>query len=114
MSSAQAPTLGKGSGTSGALDPAGLNSNGDFISVPVLRSWPRSPPGMGWPWYLVSMGLLSKLSMWERPPFMNRKMTCLALGLKLGSLIIQGLVAAVGGATAPGVAGWSASVRARG
>src|ERR1700761_6432352 len=39
------------------------------------------------------MGLGSKLSTWDKPPFMNRKMTCFALGLKCGSLIFHAGVA---------------------
>ncbi len=44
---------------------------------------------------------------------MNRKMTCLALGLKFGSRSIHGLVAAVVAATEPGLAASSASACAR-
>src|SRR5688572_6009862 len=78
MSSAQAPTCGKSSLTSRPLLPYRVNSNGDFIRVPVLRSVATVPPGSGWPWYLASIGLGSKLSTCDSPPFMNRKMTCLA------------------------------------
>ena len=61
------------------LLPYFLNVNGERINVPVLRSVAMVPPGSGWPWYLSSAGLGSKLSTCDSPPFMNRKMTCLAL-----------------------------------
>ncbi len=78
MSSAQPPTCGNSSLTSRPLWPYFLNVNGDFISEPVLRSVATVPPGSGWPWYLSSIGFGSKLSTCDRPPFMNRKITCLA------------------------------------
>ena len=78
MSSAQAPTCGKSSLTSSPLLPYFVNVNGDCISVPVLRSVATGPPGSGWPWYFASIGFGSKLSTCDRPPFMNRKMTCFA------------------------------------
>ena len=78
MSSAHSPTCGKSSLTSMPPLPYFLNVNGDFISAPVLRSVSTVPPGSGWPWYLSSIGFGSKLSTCERPPFMKRKMTCLA------------------------------------
>ena len=67
------------------LWPYFLNWNGDFSRLPVLRSVFRLPVGMGWPWYLVSIGLGSKVSTWQGPPFRNRKMTRLALGAKCGA-----------------------------
>src|SRR5262245_50218921 len=79
MSSAHSPTCGNSSLTSIPTCPYFLNVNGDRISAPVLRSVAMLPPGIGWPWYLSSIGFGSKLSTCERPPFMNRKMTCLAL-----------------------------------
>ena len=60
------------------LWPYFLNVNGDFISEPVLRSVATVPPGSGCPWYFSSIGFGSKLSTCDSPPFMNRKMTCLA------------------------------------
>src|SRR5260370_27663784 len=42
---------------------------------PVLRSVAMESPGIGWPSYLSSMGLGSKLSTDEQPPFMKRKIT---------------------------------------
>ena len=79
MSSAHSPTCGNSSLTSMPHLPYFLNVNGDRISAPVLRSVAMLPPGSGWPWYLSSIGLGSKLSTCESPPFMNRKMTCFAL-----------------------------------
>ena len=78
MSSAQAPTFGNSSLTSMPHWPYFLNVNGDFMSTPVLRSVAMLPPGSGCPWYLSSIGLGSKLSTCDSPPFMNRKMTCFA------------------------------------
>ena len=75
MSSASAPTCGNSSLTSRPLLPYLLNVNGDFISAPVLRSVATLPPGSGCPWYFSSIGLGSKLSTCDSPPFMNRKMT---------------------------------------
>src|SRR5438046_2101746 len=43
------------------------------------------------PWYFVSSGLGSKLSMWLTPPTMNSQMTALALGLKCGTPPGRGL-----------------------
>src|SRR4051794_30621332 len=45
---------------------------------------------MGCPSYLVKAGFGSKLSTCDKPPFMNRKMTRFAFGLKLGLSISQG------------------------
>ena len=59
------------------LWPYFLNANGDRISAPVLRSVAMVPPGSGWPWYLSSIGLGSKLSTCDSPPFMNRKIDVL-------------------------------------
>ncbi len=59
--------------------PYFLNVNGDRIKPPVLRSVATGSPGSGWPWNLSSIGLGSKLSTCDSPPFMNRKMTCFAL-----------------------------------
>jgi hypothetical protein len=53
--------------------------------------------------------LLSKLSMWDSPPFMKRKMTCFALGLKFGSLSIQGFAVAAVAAAELGLAASRAS-----
>src|SRR5215467_3680116 len=78
MSSAIWPTLGNSSLTSMPHCPYFLNWNGERSREPVLRSVRMAPLGRGWPWYLSSIGLGSKLSTCERPPFMNRKMMCLA------------------------------------
>src|SRR5436190_11876099 len=78
MSSTHSPTYGNSSLTSIPALPYFLNVKGERISAPVLRSVATLPPGRGWPWNLSSIGLGSKLSTCDRPPFMNRKMTCLA------------------------------------
>ena len=57
-----------------------LEANGEPRAAPVLRSVRRVGPGSGLPWYFVSIGLGSKVSMCEGPPFMNRWTTCLAFG----------------------------------
>src|SRR5260370_37812898 len=64
------------------LRPNFLNWKGDFSRLPVLRSVLRLGVGMGWPWYLVSMGLGSNGSTWLGPPLRYRNMTRLALGAK--------------------------------
>src|ERR1700730_4290401 len=72
------------------LLPYFLKVKGDFISPPVFRLCCGVSPGKGFPSYFSSIGFGSKLSICESPPFMNRKITCLALGLNFGSSIIQG------------------------
>src|SRR5436305_93913 len=84
------PRWGKTSLTSVPLCPYFSNVNGDRIRLPTLRSWDKGPPGIGWPSYFVSVGLGSKLSTCDKPPFMNRKITRFAFGLKLGLSISQG------------------------
>ena len=54
------------------------------MSAPVRRSVLISPVGSGCPWYFSSIGLGSKVSTCETPPFMNRKMTFFARGSKSG------------------------------
>src|ERR1041384_3025874 len=78
MSSTHSPTYRKSSLTSMPALPYFLNVNGERMSEPVLRSVAIDPPGSGCPWYLSSIGLGSKLSTCDRPPFMKRKMTCFA------------------------------------
>src|SRR6266404_1639056 len=90
MSSMHSPTCGKSSLTSMPLLPYFLKVKGDFISPPVFRSCCGVSPGRGCPSNLSSTGFGSKLSTCESPPFMKRKMTCLAFGLKWGYWIIQG------------------------
>src|SRR5512132_31049 len=82
MSSATVPRLGHSSLISSPLLPHFWNLNGDFIRLPVLRCVRIGPPGSGCPSYLSSIGLWSNVSTCDTPPFIIRKMTRLALGLK--------------------------------
>src|SRR5262245_6101827 len=66
------------------------NLYGDFIAAPVFRSVRRLPVGMGLPWYLSSIGLGSKVSTCDGPPFMNRWTTCLTLEGKCGAFGASG------------------------
>src|ERR1041385_8392784 len=68
MSSATPPKCGHNSLMSIPHSPYFLNWKGDFISSPVRRSVLMVPPGSGWPSYLASAGLGSKLSIEEQPP----------------------------------------------
>src|SRR5262252_6700602 len=81
-SSATVPRFGQSSLISSQHLPYRLHLNGDFIRLPVLRSVSTDPPGVGCPSYLSSIGFGSNVSTCERPPFMNRKMTRFARGLK--------------------------------
>ena len=60
--------------------------NGEPRAAPVLRSVRRVGPGSGLPWYFVSIGLGSNVSMCDGPPFMNRWTTCLASAAKCGAV----------------------------
>src|SRR6266700_635612 len=84
QSSIRAPSLGNISLISMPLSPYFLNSNGDFRRLPVFRSVFRLPDGTGLPLYLSSIGLGSKVSTCDGPPFRKRKMTCLARAGKCG------------------------------
>ena len=82
MSSMNSPTWENISLTSMPLWPYFLKVNGDRSRLPVLRSVCRLAVGIGLPWYLLSIGLGSKVSTCDGPPLRNRKMTRLALGGK--------------------------------
>ena len=86
MSSATLPTLGHSSLSSVPHWPNFWNLNGDIIKFPVLRCVRTCGPGMGLPLYFSSMGLGSNVSTCETPPFMKRKITRFAFGLKCSSL----------------------------
>src|ERR1700730_11431104 len=92
ISSMHSPTLEKISLSSMPLCPNFLHSKGDFSTLPVLRSVFRLGVGVGWPLYLVSIGLGSKVSTWLGPPLRNRKITRLALGAKWGGGTFSGLL----------------------
>src|SRR5437867_1232085 len=85
-SSATFPRFGHSSLSSVPHWPYFWNLNGDFIKFPVLR-WVRTcGPGMGLPSYFSSIGFGSNVSTWDTPPFMKRKITRFAFGLKCSSL----------------------------
>src|SRR5260370_20713508 len=90
-SSMHSPRFAKISLISMLLCPNFMNWKGDFSRLPVLRSVLRWGVGMGWPWYLVSIGLGSNVSTWLGPPLRNRKMTRLALGAKCVGRTSSGL-----------------------
>src|SRR5437762_10462608 len=52
---------------------------------------PLTLPSSGWPAYLVSAGLGSKVSTWLTPPDMNSEITAVARGLKCGGFGAYGL-----------------------
>src|ERR1700733_3011713 len=81
-SSATEPTFGQSSLKSMPLWPYFLNLNGDFIKLPTRKKLTGVEPGVGSPSYLSTIGLGSNESMCDTPPFIKRKMTCLARGLK--------------------------------
>src|SRR5438132_13656278 len=89
-SSTQPPTSGKISLTSVPHWPYFWNETGDLYAVPVRRSVGRLLYGSGWPWCFVSIGFGSKVSTWDGPPFMKRKMTRFAFGAKWGCLTASG------------------------
>src|SRR6185369_17985860 len=84
MSSIIEPSLGNRLLTSMPLWPYRLNSKGDIIRLPVLRSVFGLPIGLGLPLYFVSAGLGSNESTCESAPLRNRKTTRLAFGAKCG------------------------------
>src|SRR6266853_4024052 len=92
-SSMHSPSLGKISLTSIPLWPYFLNLNGDASRLPVFRSVFKFPEGIGLPSYFVSIGLGSKVSTCDGPPFRNKKITCFARAGKCGDLGANGLAA---------------------
>src|SRR5260370_9626407 len=82
----RSPSFGKISLISIPLWPHFLTWNGDASRLPVFRSVLRLPEGIGLPLYFVSIGLGSKVSTCEGPPFRNKKITCLARAGKCGGL----------------------------
>src|ERR1700722_4743904 len=93
-SSIIAPSFGNKLLTSMPLCPYRLNSKGEAIRFPVLRSVFGLPIGLGFPLYLASAGFGSKESTWEIAPLRNRNATRLALGAKCGVLGARGPEAA--------------------
>ena len=98
MSSIIAPSFGNKLLTGMPLWPYCLNSKGEAIKLPVLRSVLGFPIGLGFPLYLVSAGFGSKESTWETAPFRKRNATRLAFGGKCGCFGASGPVV---GAFAP-------------
>src|SRR5260370_71123 len=91
MWSMQLPTSGYNSEMVMPLCPNGLALNGDAISLPLLlRPVFTIVLGTGLPWYWASMGLGSKVSTCEGPPFMNKKMTRLARAAKFDAFGANG------------------------
>src|SRR5262249_24442056 len=84
MSSMHSATCGKMSLTSMALLAYLFNLKGERQAVPVRLSVRRLALGSALPCHMVSMGLGSNVSTCDGPPFMNRWMTRLALGVKCG------------------------------
>src|SRR6266850_789234 len=71
-SSIKLPTRGKISDTSMPLCPYLRKANGDANKLPVERSVLGAPPGIGFPLYCDSIGLGSKVSTCDMPPFITR------------------------------------------
>src|SRR6185437_5546920 len=90
-SSTQRATCGNSSLTSIPLLPYLANLNGEGSSLPPPL--PRLVPSFVSPLYFASAGLGSNVSTCEGPPFINRKMTRLARGVKWGALGASGLLA---------------------
>src|SRR5688500_5176724 len=80
------------------LWPCLANLNGDCIRLPlVLRFvFVANDSGSGWPLYFSSAGLGSKVSMCDGPPFMNKKISRLARGVKCGGLTESGFAEPAG------------------
>src|SRR5579884_1219469 len=91
ISSMQRATCGNSSLTSMPLWPYFWNLNGDGSNLPAAF-W-RVVPSLDCPAYFTSAGLGSKVSTCDGPPFMNRKMTRLARGVKCGAFGANGLLA---------------------
>src|ERR1700751_4757633 len=90
ISSIDEATFGKSSLASMPLWPNFENLKGEGKAAPVRRSVGRFGVGKGLPAYRASIGLGSKVSTWEGPPFMNRWITRFALAGKCGSLGARG------------------------
>src|SRR5699024_4968004 len=79
--------------TSMPLRPYFLNEKGEPISAPAFLRPVLTESGGRSPWCFERAGLGSNVSTCDGPPFMNRKMTLLALGAKWGGFGASGLVA---------------------
>src|SRR5260370_30230536 len=86
MSSTQVATCGNSSLTSAPDCPYFLNAKGEprILSL-MLKTVVGGLNGRDWPLSLSSRGLGSKVSIWDGPPSMNRKITDLAFGAKCGA-----------------------------
>src|SRR5260221_517399 len=79
-------TWGKRSLTDVPHWPRGWKVQGDLSTLPTLLNCVGGVFILiGWPCSLASRGLGSKVSSWDGPPSMNRKMTFLALAGKCGA-----------------------------
>src|SRR5262245_29318495 len=106
MSSTHEPTLGKMSDTHLPHWPYCLKPNFGPTTRPSFLCPPR-PNVFTWivlPSSLASSGLRSKVSTCDGPPYMNRKMTALALAGNigfLGAIGLTNLVASLGASAGP-------------
>ena len=87
----QPARCGNSSVTSMPLSPWGRAENGEGISPPRLGRFVAAAMACGrWPAYWASIGLGSKVSTCDGPPFMNRKMTRFARAGKCGGRTASG------------------------
>src|SRR6266568_2636586 len=85
MSSTQVATCGNSSLTSAPDCPYFLNAKGEPRTLSLmLKTVVGGLNGRDWPLSFCKRGLGSKVSIWDGPPSMNRKMTDFALGEKWG------------------------------
>jgi hypothetical protein len=106
-SSAQRDTLGNSSLTSIPARPYFANFHGEGKALPSGRALPSSllvfsgRTGSRLPSHLASSGLGSKVSIWEGPPDMNRKMIRFARGVKWGIFVAPTAFARAESASTP-------------
>src|SRR5262249_31632456 len=82
ISSTHWATWGKRELTGIPLCPCCLNSHGELRTLPTLSNWVGWTLAlMGWPCSFSRRGLGSKVSTWEGPPSMKRKVAFLARGV---------------------------------
>src|SRR5260370_40950727 len=95
MSSTQVATWGNNSLTSAPDCPYFRNAKGDGRTLSlILRTVVGGLKGRDCPLSFARRGLGSKVSIWDGPPSMNRKITDLAFAAKCGGLGAKGLTAA--------------------
>src|SRR5258706_13768590 len=95
MSSTQVATWGNSSLTSAPDCPYLRNANGDGRTLSlILKTVVGGLNGRDCPLSFARRGFGSKVSIWDGPPSMNRKITDLALAAKWGDLGDRGLTPA--------------------